>query len=93
MLNYNRLPEALRGGMRRYVEDGIRPGHFLTAVLENDLVNAFSCADESNTARMKEIVSFLYNELPMRSYGVWGSPEAVSKYMREKQEEREGEDA
>ncbi len=75
--------------MRRYVEDGIRPGSFLQAVLENDLVGAFSSADEGNTARMKEIASFLYNEMPMRSYGVWGSPEAVSKYIREKQEEQE----
>lgn len=83
MLNYKQLPEGLRGGMQRYIEERIRPGHFLTAILENDLVEAFARVDKTNRDDMHRIVGFLYNELPMRSYdgSPWGSPEAVHDWL------------
>lgn len=92
MLDYSKLPESLRGGMRRYVEQGILPGDFLCAVLENDLIEAFKRADAINTMRMPEICRWMYREMPMRGpdYGVWGSREIVETYARAKQRESKG---
>jgi len=78
MLNYNGLPESLRGGMQRYFEHGIEPGSFLMAVLANNLIGAFACADENNRARMFEIVSWIYNEAPR---GACGSVTICQRYM------------
>ena len=91
MNNYKQLPAGLRDEMRRYIEDRIDPGSFLVAVLENDLVGAFGKADEINQAEMHRIASFLYNELPCRSYGLaWGSPQAVEDWLnRRDQQEQE----
>lgn len=86
MLNYEQLPESLRGGMKRYFEHGIEPGSFLMAVLENNLMEAFLCADEGNRARMLEIAYWLYNEVPI---GTFKSPEKCRAYMRRVREQRE----
>jgi hypothetical protein len=63
--------------MKLYVEHGIPAGGFLTAVLENNFLEAFSRADSSNTERMSDIASFVYNELPIECHG---SPEKVTKW-------------
>ena len=34
--------------VRRYIEHGIPPGHFLTAVIEKDLCGASERADDEN---------------------------------------------
>ena len=72
MLNYDKerepaggfLPYHLRGGMRRWIEDGIQPGSFLTAVLEGELFEAVIHADEQASAALAEIVRWCYEELP-----------------------------
>jgi hypothetical protein len=56
------------------VNDGIMPGGFLTAVLENNLSEAFGRADMHNSRILKEIVGYVYNRLPSKS---WGSREKV----------------
>ena len=68
-INYEQLPEHIRDGMRRYVESGIEPGSFLTAVLCNDLMRAIGVADEINRARLWDICAFLYNEAPSTCFG------------------------
>ena len=45
-INYEMLPESLRSGMRRYIEDGVIPGGFLVAVLSDSLSDAMGRADE-----------------------------------------------
>ncbi len=77
-IDYGLLPEGLRGGMRLYIEDRTLPGSFLEAVLRNDLMGAFGCADDINRHRMFEIVGFLYNEIPSPA---WGSREAVKSWL------------
>jgi hypothetical protein len=64
------LPRDLRAGLVRYVSDGIRPGHFLCAVLDNDLTDAVGRAD--SPARLLElvpVVSWLFNHAPSTCYG------------------------
>ena len=73
----NLLPEHMRDGMYRWIAQGIKPGSFGMAVLENDLVEAFSCADEVNTARMKDWASWLFNCAPNKC---WGSAEKVAAW-------------
>ena len=66
---YAKLPEHMRASMRRYMEDGRRPGDFLYAVLTNNLMEAFHRADDVNGARLEDYVRFLYWEAPTASYG------------------------
>ena len=80
-MNYDLLPEHIRGGARRWIEDGIPPGDFLEAVFRNQLCEAFGRADETNQAAMFSIVQFMYNEAPMDCRGTkydrwqgWSAP-------------------
>ena len=74
MINYNKIPEHCRAGMKRYIEEGTIPGGFLQAVISNNLVQALGQADSINKTRMHNYISFLYNEAPLSS---WGSKEKM----------------
>jgi hypothetical protein len=82
-INYEGLPQSLRGGMRRYIDDRVEPGAFLVAVLRNDLSEACARADDSNRHRLFEIVRWIYNEAPGLC---WGSPAAVEAWLEERAE-------
>jgi hypothetical protein len=77
--DYGRLPPHLQGGVRRYIEKGIPPGDFLTAVITNDLFLAISHADSTSLAALPDIVRFFYNESPS---GCWGTPEKMKAWMQ-----------
>jgi hypothetical protein len=79
------VPERLHGGLVRYLVHGMQPGHFLTAVLENDLAEAMGRADESSRASLFALVSFLYNDAPSTA---WGSPSKVASWRLAKAEGR-----
>ena len=74
---WDAVPSHNHGGLQRYIENGIVPGDFLTAVLENNLMRALGRADEINRYRLFEIASFLYNVAPSQCYG---SPHAVKEW-------------
>ena len=76
-IDYDKLPEHIRGGMQRYIDDGILPGSFLQAVIKDQLVESFSLADETNIERMFDIAGFMYNEAPR---GCRGSKEVMMKW-------------
>ena len=78
---YDKLPEHLQGGMKRYIESGIGAGHFLTAVLSNDLFGAVSYADPKSLEALPDIVRWIYNEVPSAS---WGSPKKVQEWSGDK---------
>ena len=80
-IDYTRLPEHMREGMQRYVEHGQRPGKFLNAVLENDLMAALGYADSRNLPRLYDFGSFLYNKVPTACYG---SPEKVTAWIKDR---------
>ena len=46
-INYDSLPPHMHDVMRLYIEHGIEPGSFLTAVLSNDLMKALGKAVET----------------------------------------------
>lgn len=78
-IKYEVLPEHMRDSARRYIEDGIKPGEFLTAVLMNDLKESFGRADDINAEHMKDWVIFLYNCAPI---GCQGNEYKVNKWIK-----------
>jgi hypothetical protein len=77
-VDYSRLPAHMQDGARGYIERGEEPGGFLTAVLCNDLVAAFSRADADNAAAMAEWARWLWNEAPSQA---WGSRAKVDAWI------------
>lgn len=65
----NMLPEHGREPMRLWIEHGLLPGSFLTAILENDLMGCYIRADHINTYRVKDYVTYLYNYSPSGCHG------------------------
>lgn len=72
------VDEFIKESLSRYVEHRISPGGFLTAVLENNLMEAVGRADAINMRNLHEISKYVYNELPSN---VWGSREKVEKHL------------
>ena len=72
------LPPRMVPGLLRYLEDGIKPGSFLTAIIENNLKEACAMADEENKYLIWDYVNVLYNYAPSDS---WGSPERMKQWI------------
>ena len=73
------IPEYMRGGLYRYIMQGIEPGSFMGAVLANDLVRACQCADAVNRHRLFDYVKFLTCWSPQNC---WGSESAYGSWLR-----------
>lgn len=69
---------SILGSLERYLNYGIMPGGFLTAVLENNLKEACARADYENRGNLYNIVGYIYNYIP---YTAWGSPDAVRDFI------------
>ena len=78
VLNYTELPEHLRAGMRRYIEQGVAPGRFLRACLENDLRGAVT--PSVHAENLKAVVSWIYWECPGP---LQGSAKKVADWIKE----------
>lgn len=63
--------------LNRYVNHGLMPGSFLTAVLSNDLMGAISHSDLNAQQNLVAICKYIYNNLPG---DCWGSRERVREY-------------
>jgi len=72
------LPASLQGGVKRYIGQRQTPGHFLTAVICNDLQGAVGHADNINRANLVNIVVWFYNEAPSKC---WGSLEKMNAWL------------
>ena len=64
-----KIPMETLAVLRRYVVDGLKPGHFLTAVMSNDLFGAVSHAVGDNRDVLADIVTFLHSYCPGACYG------------------------
>tara|TARA_Y100000034_G_scaffold30527_1_gene37317 strand:+ start:274 stop:564 length:291 start_codon:yes stop_codon:yes gene_type:complete len=69
--------EYLCGGLTRWVVNGIAPGHFLTAVLTNNLFEAVAHADDENIKILPDIVRWVYNHAPS---SCWGTEEKMKEW-------------
>lgn len=73
------IPGHMIEGINRYFIDRIKPGDFLTAVLENNFVYALGRADTRNFANIQAYAHFLYNKAPR---GSWGSKKIVKEWLK-----------
>lgn len=77
---YNAQFLPLGDSLVAYFQDKRPVGGFLTALLSNDLMEAYAHADDNNRAAMKGYVMWLYNDAPGRGSSAWGSREAVKAW-------------
>jgi len=75
---FERIPEHLRPGIKRYLDYHIPMGSFLTAVFSNDLHEALGRADEGSRMALFEISVYLHNFAPR---GAWGSLRALELWL------------
>ena len=80
------IPDRMMAGIKRYVEEGIEPGHFLQAVICNDLAEAVSRADDENLDNLAAYVVYFYNKVPSN---LWGSKEKMDKWLTRCREHRD----
>ena len=76
--DYTQIPEPSMAALRLYIDKRVKPGDFLTAVLENNLMRACSHADDDNIDLIPVYAAYLYNEAPINCHG---SPEAVAAWL------------
>ncbi len=90
ILNYEhnkcRIPPRMAQALLDWINKGEVPGHFLQAVLRNDLTSAVARADSENLANLPAYVFFLYNEAPSPC---WGSVEKVSAWAAQHSNQKE----
>ena len=72
------IPKRMMHKIRIYIQHRIKPGDFLSAVIQNDLKKAVGYADDENIQNIPAYVAFFYNEAPTACYG---SPEAFKNWL------------
>jgi|TARA_Y100000310_G_scaffold56176_1_gene51492 hypothetical protein len=86
-IDYSKAPnQSMVSGIKRYVQWGIMPGHFLTALFSDKLTDTFARADGTNTPLIKEWVGWVYNEMPSN---LVGSLEKMAAHVIEIQKVKE----
>ncbi len=63
------IGEAMAPGLALWVTDGVPPGDFLAAVLQNNLMDAIRYADSHNEDRLLNWGRVLYDYVPSACYG------------------------
>jgi len=82
--DYYLIRDDILAAINRYALNHEEKGHFLTAVLENNLRDAFGRADPENRKVLQQIVAYCYNEIPSAS---WGSKAKVKAWLEMPREE------
>ena len=75
----NKIPQNLRGGLRRYIKDGIPTGGFLRACLENNRTEARLRAIGASLEAIPEVFMYLQREVPAEC---WGTPGKVKAWIK-----------
>ena len=73
------IPEHMHEGLKRYIEDGIKPGDFLRLMLEHRIYEAAGRADDINKDQLYQYIYYMYNYMPMQSHG---SEEIVANWIK-----------
>ena len=77
------IPERLLEPMREYVARGQRPGHFMSALLANNLAEAVGRADSINLPLLPRWVQYMYFEIPSQCWGSVENREAwIDRFTR-----------
>src|SRR5215510_3068457 len=78
------IPAHMQVSLGAYLISGRPVGHFLTAVIENDLKGAVAHADEENQKAIVGYVKFLYNHAPMKAWGYKDATKEYRAYLQER---------
>jgi hypothetical protein len=87
-IDYDGCPEHLRSRMRCWIENGVIPGGFLSAVLQNDLAAAVAQADADSIAGTLLLMQFLHCRAPSGAHGSpakfngWADKRGLTGIMR-----------
>lgn len=76
------IQEVVFSALKRYVFHHVKPGGYLTAVLENNLHEAASLGDSTSWDGVRVLVSYIYWQLPGTC---WGSREKVNEWVNSKE--------
>jgi hypothetical protein len=76
---YDNIPDAILLAINNHVLRGQHCGHFVTAVLSNDLIEAVNRADDECQKCLRSIVRYLYNRCPG---GCWGSKKKMEEWRK-----------
>ena len=69
-IDYSTVPVSyMAGAMQRYVEQGIEPGGFMSAMLCNDLEATVMRADGMNVVHIPHWVAWMSEHLPPACWG------------------------
>jgi hypothetical protein len=80
-VDYSKVPVPhMKDAVRRYIESRIPPGHFLTAIITNDLRGAVQYGDQENLKNLAEWARFFYNEVPAIA---WGDHDTFMEYIND----------
>ncbi len=72
------VPQRYKAELLAYVERSQPPGHFIMAVLTNDLKRACREGDPGAIANMPAFIAWLNKHAPARA---WGSPDVVAAWI------------
>lgn len=72
-----KVPALTSGNLKRYVQNGTHPGHFLASLLCNNVYAAFEYADADNRRALGELIADI-KQLPS---GCYGSPAAFDSWL------------
>jgi len=72
------IPERMMPGIKRYLEHGIKPGRFLSAIIQNNLSQTVGQADSENLRNIPAYAAYFYNEC---SLDCWGSPQKMNQWI------------
>lgn len=73
------IPDRMMPGIRRYIDDKIRPGDFLQAVICNNLKKAVFLADIENLENLPAFVAYFHWNAPSECHG---SEEKMKAWQR-----------
>lgn len=79
--DYSVIPDDMMQSIKYYVEEGQALGHFLYALMTNDLNGAMARADTYTKLILPTYVMYVHWEIPGNCHG---SPEKVKAWMQEK---------
>lgn len=78
-IEYCQVADNLQDGLMMYFEHHILPGRFITACLENNLMNAMGFASEKTWDYIFNVMNFLYTFAPPFC---WGTKEIVREWVK-----------
>ncbi len=73
------IPPLVLAALERYRDKGVKPGHFTTAVLCGNFLEAVGRADQESFAALRTIARWVYNDMP---HSAQGSPEKVRAHLK-----------